>query len=1190
MPTDLSASLDRLFDATTLARGKSYFNAGSVKSTTVLPGEELLLAEVKGNRLYEQHIVLAWSPNGTLNKASGICSCPMAVDCKHVVAAILAAEAHGKFRSNASSPPTAPAAPAAPTATTAAPLPTSPAKPLPLSRGLELWLNRYPKTQSDGSGDGDGDGRADSAGDYPATVKDRIRYVIDQNTDSVTINPVKVSLRKNGSIGPSRRRYDFSHLHRENRPQFVLPIDLRIFRLLKLSNDRLFSYQLTVADDEEGQTLMRLVLQTGRAYWQDVEGLPLHLGDERHGQFVWRDLGESQQLAVQTDGDRWVVPLPLTPAWYVDTQTGACGALKSSHPPEHAKWLASAPAVKATEADQVEQAMATMSQASVKLPRPKPVLQELIQDIAPKAVLTLGAVKAREVPLGQRRYYQPPFEAHQVAPMLRLSFQYDGHPVAADSPDTLIRHAANGRLQLIQRNAQAEAGHLDTLLEHASELGFYPARYFSDVAQTNGLKEHDLVLWPFDGANPITTDGGGRQALDFVENVVPVLKSAGWTVIIEPAWPCHTYEGAVSISGAVEQEEDSWFSIGLNFEVDGHVFDLLPVLTKLVQTIDEKVLHDEQKLREMFAGQRFTARLKNGQYARLPIEPLIPSLHLIRDLHERIHAGQAGAFSSFAQALAGSGIKFSGGQTLIELGARLRELAATMGHTNPLAIEATTAPDTFKGELRPYQKIGMAWMLALADTGFGGILADDMGLGKTVQTLAYLAVRRDQLQRTTAPNKTAAATAATTATTKSDSQTTEPKLPCLLVVPTSLVSNWVREAAQFVPSLAVLALHGPDRAKDFARIGEQDLVITTYPLLHRDHETLFAQFYDTVILDEAQNVKNPTSQVAKLIRQINAKHRLALTGTPMENNLEELWCLFDWLIPGLLGTRKSFGERFRKPIEKEKNLGRQVDLSRRIAPFLMRRTKDQVVTDLPPRTEIVEAVELTGPQRGLYETVRATMHERVREALSKKGLASSRITVLDALLKLRQACCDPQLVKLKSTAKITTSAKRSRLIELLESLFAEGRRVLVFSQFVEMLRLIEADVKAKGWNYLMLTGQTFHRGELVKTFQEGSVPLFLISLKAGGVGLNLTAADTVILYDPWWNPAIERQAMDRVHRIGQDKPVFVHRLIAQGTVETKITEMQARKQALMDAVFDPDATGPLDMSEEEILSLFAPVG
>lgn len=270
-------------------------------------------------------------------------------------------------------------------------------------------------------------------------------------------------------------------------------------------------------------------------------------------------------------------------------------------------------------------------------------------------------------------------------------------------------------------------------------------------------------------------------------------------------------------------------------------------------------------------------------------------------------------------------------------------------------------------------------MLALSDTGFGGILADDMGLGKTVQTLAFIASRKQSREQ------------ATEQAIQSGSDHPPPqRLPYLLVVPTSLVSNWSREAARFVPGLTVLALHGPDRKQSFDQIAQHDLVITTYPLLHRDSDILFAQEYDTVILDEAQHVKNPASQVAKLIRQINARQRLALTGTLMENNLEELWCLFDWLIPGLLGNRKSFADQFRKPIEKEKNLNRQVVLSKRIAPFIMRRTKDQVATDLPPRTEIIETVQLTGPQRALYETVRSTMHERVRKALAQKGLPAAK--------------------------------------------------------------------------------------------------------------------------------------------------------------------------------------------------------
>jgi SNF2 family DNA or RNA helicase len=338
-------------------------------------------------------------------------------------------------------------------------------------------------------------------------------------------------------------------------------------------------------------------------------------------------------------------------------------------------------------------------------------------------------------------------------------------------------------------------------------------------------------------------------------------------------------------------------------------------------------------------------------------------------------------------------------------------------------------------------------------------------------------------------------------------------------------------------------------------------------------------------------LKNPASQTAKALREIPTKGRLALTGTPMENSLQDLWTLFDWVVPGLLGDRKTFQAVFRTPIEKQGDRAAQARLNRRVRPFLLRRTKDAVATELPPRTEILERIDLPKPQQALYEAVRSQMDARVREAVASRGLAASRITILDALLKLRQVCCDPALVKSEAARGVSDSAKRARLRELLEELVAEGRRVLVFSQFVEMLALIAKDLNGMGIKYLTLTGQTRDRATVLKDFKEGDAPVFLISLKAGGVGLTLTEADTVILYDPWWNPAVERQAMDRAHRIGQDKPVFVHRLVAAGTVEERILALQAKKQALADALLtkgdDNAAAGLLD--DSVLADLFSPL-
>jgi len=387
-----------------------------------------------------------------------------------------------------------------------------------------------------------------------------------------------------------------------------------------------------------------------------------------------------------------------------------------------------------------------------------------------------------------------------------------------------------------------------------------------------------------------------------------------------------------------------------------------------------------------------------------------------------------------------------------------------------------------------------------------------------------------------------------------------------------------------------VVLHGPDRAALRDTALQADLVMTTYPLLARDRDWLAAQDWPLVILDEAQTLKNPASHMAKTLREIPAQGRLALTGTPLENSLQDLWTLIDWVNPGLLGDRKRFQTLFRTPIEKHGDAAAQARLNHRLRPFMLRRTKEAVATELPPRTEILGRVDLPKSQQALYETVRSAMDARVREAVSKRGLAAARITVLDALLKLRQVCCDPALVKTEAARSVTDSAKRARLRDLLGELVAEGRRVLVFSQFVEMLRLIEADLAAAGISHLTLTGQTQNRAQVLDSFAQGEAAVFLLSLKAGGVGLTLTEADTVILYDPWWNPAVERQAMDRTHRIGQDKPVFVHRLVAAGTVEEKILDMQARKQALADALFDEDggATDTL-LDEATLQDLFAPL-
>jgi len=415
--------------------------------------------------------------------------------------------------------------------------------------------------------------------------------------------------------------------------------------------------------------------------------------------------------------------------------------------------------------------------------------------------------------------------------------------------------------------------------------------------------------------------------------------------------------------------------------------------------------------------------------------------------------------------------------------------------------------------------------------------------------------------------------------------------PALVIAPTSLMANWMEESARFAPSLKVLLLQGKERMDLFDQIDSADIVLTTYALLPRDEEKLREHEYHLVILDESHYIKNTRSKAAQTAGSLNARHRLCLSGTPLENHLGELWSQFHFLLPGLLGDEKTFNTQFRHPIERQDDPVRRTLLSRRIKPFLLRRTKDNVAKELPEKTEMIRRVEISGPQRDLYETVRLAMDKKVREEIDRKGVARSQIVILEALLKLRQVCCDPRLVKAmpgkKNTAAV--SAKLIDLMQMLEDLLQEGRKILVFSQFTSMLALIEEELEARNIRYALLTGETRDRSAQVAAFQQGAVPIFLISLKAGGVGLNLTAADTVIHYDPWWNPAAENQATDRAWRIGQDKPVFVYKLIAKGTLEEKIQLLQQKKSELAQSILAEGESQKLALTQEDLQAIFAPL-
>lgn len=767
-----------------------------------------------------------------------------------------------------------------------------------------------------------------------------------------------------------------------------------------------------------------------------------------------------------------------------------------------------------------------------------------------QAVRVVMATPVPFVRLIQRTLYPSSYRQRQGytdpigMPLARLSFLYDGIEVTSEHDPATPTLLVGNEVVAVKRQPRLERDAHEAL----AELGF---ERLSDRNRWQIPPDcrYDLTLF-FGSA-----DDYSEQWLDFLAGEVPRLRDEGWEIEISNDFPFRlaTLDAEATFDAEVVPATGiDWFELNLGMIIDGERVDILPALIRVLATLPTdglaEYLEDETTDSDVIY-----LRLPDERILPVPFSRIRPILRTLSDIFngEPPPAGPVKLGINDAVALAEletmAGITWRGDERLRRLGRRLRDRTA---------MPEVAVPNLFTGSLRPYQQAGLNWLQLLRDVGLGGILADDMGLGKTVQVLAHLAVEKanGRLDR-----------------------------PVLVVAPTSLMPNWRAEAAAFTPELSVTVQHGTARKEIFDSLNTFDVVLTTYALLARDIDVLAGVAWHMVIVDEAQFIKNPNTAAAKALRRLDTRHRLAMTGTPLENHLGELWALFDFVSPGFLGDAKGFVKSWRNPIEKRGDQDRQKQLARRVKPFLLRRTKADVAADLPPKVEMSEAIEMGSAQRALYEGIRLTMHSKLREAIAAKGLTRSRIELLDALLKLRQACCDPRLVK-NPSGKVNrvASAKLERLMEMIPELIDEGRTILLFSQFTSMLDLIEAEVRLHKIPFVRLDGQTRDRQTPVQRFQAGEVPLFLISLKAGGTGLNLTAADTVIHYDPWWNPAVEAQATDRAHRIGQDKTVFVHKLVALDTIEVKMAALKSRKQALADGLFDSEGGSALDISEADV--------
>ncbi|MCG8557441.1 MAG: DEAD/DEAH box helicase [Proteobacteria bacterium] len=566
---------------------------------------------------------------------------------------------------------------------------------------------------------------------------------------------------------------------------------------------------------------------------------------------------------------------------------------------------------------------------------------------------------------------------------------------------------------------------------------------------------------------------------------------------------------------------------------------------------------DEEELRQCLEKGRHLVKLSDGTYAPVKAEQVGEILARMAEIvatsgqRKKLPLSQTGRVQDLlrlvSDASVAAGVK--------QLFGKLEDLGQ---------IEQVAKPRSLRASVRPYQKDGFSWLVFLHGLATGGILADDMGLGKTLQTLALLLWLKSKSKGKKAPSVS------------------------LVVAPTSVVPNWLCEIEKFAPSLRALVWHGPDRQDRADDVENLDVMITSYALLRRDEEFLLGIDFRYVILDEAQHIKNPLSATARAAKRLKSERRLALTGTPIENRLSEIWSIFDFVSPGLLGDLSRFEEKFARPIDRgdEQTAMR---LRATIHPFVMRRTKQDVAKDLPAKIEQDMVVPLADAQSKLYSQILRQIRESLLSEVEKQGVAKSQIQILAALTRLRQVACDPRLLKIQGDWDDDESGKLAALREILQEAIPGGHRLLIFSQFVEMLKLIRVVMDNEGITYEYLDGSTKDRASRVERFNnDESVSAFLVSLKAGGTGLNLTGADTVVHFDPWWNPAVEDQATDRAHRIGQTRVVSVYRLIAKGTVEEKILQLGAKKRQLVSSVLVASDGGPMKgLTRADVEELFS---
>ena len=1194
-------SLSTCFSSGTYARGVEVLRNQRVlrcNATENSSGEWAIEGKVKGSgrETYEVSVTITVTPDGGVNSFNGDCSCPVGFECKHCVALTLkAADTTGGLEFDLKPPPVAvksyfksgavPNTLAEVMATIEAMQearksfhqPSTPERAQQQAQQkVTQWLNLFADESPQDLPPPDQ--RTTTQGSHAEVM---VFMLIAARIEAQPVLELGVGLSRRLKNGAWAKVKQPRYL---NIPG-VTAQDQEVVRLIDSLEVQTYSFVGTIHQGviagPTGLLALQLAASSGRLFSSPGErmlGVPVTLGPPRLMRFSWRkskakslkatqaaafnalhdpEWALTPQLADTGPGDQW---FSNAPPLYLNSITGVCGPLEMAGiSAEHLHLLIKAPPIP-------ESAFAlhetTLLRRLAGLPLP-PVLKapELLQGIAPTTHLHFAPVPVSDQPrlglLAATLHFDYAglsyFALHQKTPVL-IEQTLLPPPSQPSQPSESSKPSEQPQLRrlMLHRDLAAEQAACGTL---------------------RGLGLENDTIGNFH--LPVTPAKEQQRWLQWADDDFRVFREAGFAVTTAPAlsgWINRADDLAVQMTPPHQdpQADDSqshWFDLSLGMSINGQRHNILPMLPELLAQIgNHSAALEPDDTSEALPSLQFPPYVylpqPDATYLRLPTEPLRPWLQALLDLVSERGGEFDGASLRLSRlealrvgAALGAGVQWQGAESL------QRMIGQLAGRS---ALPEVALPTGLLAQLRPYQQQGLEWLQFLRANGLAGILADDMGLGKTLQTLAHILVEKQagRLDR-----------------------------PVLILAPVSVIGNWRREANRFTPELSALVLHGKDRHEAAADMAQHDLVIAPYSLLQRDRERWQAQAWHLVVLDEAQNIKNANTYAAQVVGELNTRHRLCLSGTPMENHLGELWSLFHFLMPGFLGSQARFKKLYRTPIEKNGDSERLDQLRRRITPFMLRRAKRDVATDLPEKQEAITPVELGDQQADLYETIRLTTEKTVRNALASQGLAKSQIEILDALLKLRQVCCDPRLVPLAAAKKIKQSAKLELLMELLPELLAEGRRVLLFSQFTTMLELIEQELSKRKLSWVKLTGQSQKRDALIERFTSGAVPLFLISLKAGGVGLNLTQADTVIHYDPWWNPAVETQATDRAHRIGQTQRVVVYKLVAQGTIEERILALQERKAALANSLYSAATARKQPLfTESDLAALLRPLG